>query len=128
VVRGEPRPLGIGDREARLAIFMRRAARHPSAAGFAPAEGRGDGLSVHDAPRRRSALRAGWHRLRRRALRQMAAGAAALPALSSIARAQAYPLRPITMIVAFAAGGTADVTGRVPNESFLPTSLCSGFH
>jgi len=32
-------------------------------------------------------------------------GAAALPALSRIARAQAYPTRPVRIIVGFPAGG-----------------------
>jgi tripartite-type tricarboxylate transporter receptor subunit TctC len=44
------------------------------------------------------------------------AGAAALPAASRIAWAQAYPSRPITMIVPFAAGGAGDVVGRVVAE------------
>ena len=45
----------VTDRKARLAIVMSRAARHPAAADFPPPEGLGNGLSVHDAPRRRSA-------------------------------------------------------------------------
>ena len=52
---------------------------------------------------------------RRRFLR-LAAGAAALPAVSRNASAQAYPTRPITMIVSFAAGSGADVTGRILAE------------
>jgi tripartite-type tricarboxylate transporter receptor subunit TctC len=46
----------------------------------------------------------------------LAAAAAALPAVSRIARAQAYPTRPITMIVPFPAGGGADLNGRVVAE------------
>jgi tripartite-type tricarboxylate transporter receptor subunit TctC len=49
---------------------------------------------------------------RRRFLR-LVAGAAALPAVSRNASAQAYPTRPITMIVPFAAGSAADVYGRI---------------
>jgi tripartite-type tricarboxylate transporter receptor subunit TctC len=44
------------------------------------------------------------------------AGAAALPALSRIASAQAYPSRPITMIVPFAAGGATDTLARIVAE------------
>jgi tripartite-type tricarboxylate transporter receptor subunit TctC len=53
--------------------------------------------------------------LRRRFLR-LAAVAAALPAVSRIARAQSFPTRPITMIVPLAAGGITDVLGRVLAE------------
>jgi tripartite-type tricarboxylate transporter receptor subunit TctC len=48
-----------------------------------------------------------------RRLLQLCAGAIALLAISCVATAQTYPMRPITMIVAFAAGGTTDVIGRV---------------
>ena len=52
---------------------------------------------------------------RRRFLR-LAAGTAVLPALSQIADAQAYPARPITMIVPFPAGGATDVIARIMVE------------
>lgn len=51
--------------------------------------------------------------LQRRQFLQLTAGAAALPPTSRIARAQAYPSRPITMVIGYAAGGPTDVVGRV---------------
>src|SRR5271167_3231463 len=52
----------------------------------------------------------------RRQFLHLAAGAAALPAVSSIARAQSYPSRPITMVVPFAAGGPTDTITRIVSE------------
>jgi tripartite-type tricarboxylate transporter receptor subunit TctC len=49
---------------------------------------------------------------RRRFLR-LAAGAAALPAISRLARAQSYPARPVHIIAGFAAGGGVDITARL---------------
>ena len=45
-------------------------------------------------------------KLRRRQFLHLAAGAAALPALSQTVRAQSYPARPVTLIVFVPAGGT----------------------
>jgi tripartite-type tricarboxylate transporter receptor subunit TctC len=55
-------------------------------------------------------------KLPRRQFLQLAASAAALPAVSSMALAEAYPSRPLTMIVPFAAGGPTDVSGRIMAE------------
>jgi tripartite-type tricarboxylate transporter receptor subunit TctC len=55
-------------------------------------------------------------KLLRRQLLHLAAGAVALPAISSITRAQTYPSRPITIIVPYAVGGATDTIGRVMAE------------
>jgi tripartite-type tricarboxylate transporter receptor subunit TctC len=49
----------------------------------------------------------------RRQFLHLAAGAAALPAVSRVAQAQAYPTRPITMIVPAPAGGPTDSITRI---------------
>jgi tripartite-type tricarboxylate transporter receptor subunit TctC len=55
-------------------------------------------------------------KIRRRQFLRLAAGAVATPALSHVAKAQTYPTRPIKMIVPAAAGGPADVLGRLVAE------------
>jgi tripartite-type tricarboxylate transporter receptor subunit TctC len=55
-------------------------------------------------------------KLPRRRFLHLAAGAAALPALSPMARAQTYPSRPITVVVPFPAGGSTDAVGRIVAE------------
>ena len=52
-------------------------------------------------------------KLPRRRFLHLAAGAAALPAVSSIARAQAYPTRPVRLIVPIAPAGATDIVGRL---------------
>jgi tripartite-type tricarboxylate transporter receptor subunit TctC len=55
-------------------------------------------------------------KLPRRRFLQLVASAAALPAVSPVAQSQAYPSRPITMIVPFAAGGPTDLVARLVAE------------
>jgi tripartite-type tricarboxylate transporter receptor subunit TctC len=58
---------------------------------------------------------------RRRKFLHLAVGAAALPTMSRIASAQAYPSRPITAVVAFAAGGSGDTIARILAEHMRKT-------
>jgi tripartite-type tricarboxylate transporter receptor subunit TctC len=55
-------------------------------------------------------------KLPRRNFLHLLAGAAALPAVSRIAWAQAYPTRPVRIIVGFAAGGPADILARLMGQ------------
>jgi len=55
-------------------------------------------------------------KLSRRRVLHLAAGAAALPAVSRFAWAQTYPTRPVHWIVSFAAGGPNDVVARVVGQ------------
>src|SRR5262245_5598718 len=52
----------------------------------------------------------------RRRFLQLAAGAAALPAVSQRASAQAYPSRPLRMIIGYPPGGSADITARLTGQ------------
>jgi tripartite-type tricarboxylate transporter receptor subunit TctC len=53
----------------------------------------------------------------RRSLLRLAAGALALPAASRFARAQAYPARPVRIIVPFPAGQASDAIARLIGQS-----------
>jgi tripartite-type tricarboxylate transporter receptor subunit TctC len=52
-------------------------------------------------------------KLPRRTFLHLAAGAAVLPAISRVANAQAYPLRPVRIIVAYSPGGQTDSIARL---------------
>jgi len=55
-------------------------------------------------------------KLPRRQFLHLAAGAAALPAVLRIARAQAYPTRPVRLIVGAPAGGGFDTVARLMGQ------------
>jgi tripartite-type tricarboxylate transporter receptor subunit TctC len=52
----------------------------------------------------------------RRKFLHLAAGASALPAMPRIARAEAYPSRPVHVIVGYAAAGPTDIAGRLISD------------
>ena len=55
-------------------------------------------------------------KLPRRNFLHLAAGAVALPAVSRIARAQAYPARPVRLVLGYAPGGAPDIVARLIGE------------
>src|SRR5437868_1511999 len=60
-------------------------------------------------------------KLPRRRFLHLAAGFAALPAVSRIARAQAYPSRPVRVIVPFGVGGPTDIFARLMTQRLSET-------
>jgi tripartite-type tricarboxylate transporter receptor subunit TctC len=63
----------------------------------------------------------------RRQFLHQAAGTVTLPVISRVASAQAYPTRPITMIVPITAGSASDVGGRlVAERSQSSSKTCRG--
>jgi tripartite-type tricarboxylate transporter receptor subunit TctC len=55
-------------------------------------------------------------KFRRRQFLRLAAGAAVLPAVSNIAKAQAYPTRPVRLVIGYTPGGSADLTARLMGQ------------
>src|SRR5262245_19589261 len=66
----------------------------------------------------RSSARAGsmTMKLLRRQFLRLAAGAAGLPVISRVARAQTYPSRPVRLIVPLAPGGAGDILARLMGQ------------
>src|SRR5262249_5163497 len=55
-------------------------------------------------------------KLSRRTFLHLAAGAAALPGVTPVARARSYPTRPVRIAVAAAAGSASDIVARLVGQ------------
>ena len=62
----------------------------------------------------------------RRQFLHLAAGAAALPAVSRLALAQVYPTRPVRLIAGFPPGGVVDVFARLIGQWLSERLLVRG--
>src|SRR3954469_12246807 len=80
----------------------------------------------HSSFRSPAAIEGGAMTLPRRRFLGLAAGVAALPALSPFAWAQTYPSQPVRVIVGFAAGGPNDILARLIGQ-WLPSRLGQPF-
>src|SRR5580704_390274 len=58
--------------------------------------------------------------LHRRKFLHLAAGAAAMPVVSRVARADTYPSHPVRLVVGFAAGSTTDILARLMGQWLSP--------
>jgi tripartite-type tricarboxylate transporter receptor subunit TctC len=65
-------------------------------------------------------------KLPRRQFLHLTAGAVGVPAVSRIARAQAYPQRPVRLVVGYAAGGGVDIVARLIGQ-WLSERLSQSF-
>ena len=73
-------------------------------------------VTAGDAVTLQEEMQEGTMRLPRRGFLHLAAAAAALPCAPSLALAEAYPARPVRIIVGFGPGGVADILARLMGQ------------